>query len=428
MTELTAQDFRLHNGINVFVFPTAKFKTTTVRLYLHHPLSAETVTRTALYPNVLRRGTRRLPSTRELARELESLYGTRAGTEVNKRGDDQLVTFNLEFIDDEFVPGGGKLLSQALRLLRELVTDPVRDGDGFRPDYVDKEREALRREIEGLINDKGAYAAFRCIEETLGDDPYALLSDGRVADLAEITPEGLLAYYQRALRTAPADLYVVGDVHPDAIHRLLDDVFDFPRQGEQERPHTRLATGNGRARRVVERQPVTQAKLVLTAVTGTSNRDPMIHALSVYNGVLGGYPHSKLFRNVREAASLAYYASSGVERTKGLLQVQSGIDVDKFEPALDIIEAQFRSILHGDISDEELEFTQRAICSRLAMAGDTAGQIIAQHFDGLLGGQSLTPTQEIAAIQGVTRDDIVAVAERIKLETIYLLTGEEAAH
>jgi hypothetical protein len=86
LTELTAQEFRLHNGINVFVFPTAKFKTTTVRLYLHHPLAAETVTRTALYPNVLRRGTRRLPSTRELARELESLYGTRRHRGQQARG------------------------------------------------------------------------------------------------------------------------------------------------------------------------------------------------------------------------------------------------------------------------------------------------------------------------------------------------------
>jgi len=29
----------------------------------------------------------------------------------------------------------------------------------------------------------------------------------------------------------------------------------------------------------------------------------------VYNGILGGDPHSKLFRNVREKASLAYFAS-----------------------------------------------------------------------------------------------------------------------
>lgn len=428
MAQLTAQEFRLPNGINVFVFATPKFKTTSVRLYLHHPLGAATVTPTALYPNLLRRGTRRLPSAQALARELESLYGARAGTEVGKRGDDQIVTFSFEFIDDQFVPGGGKLLSQALRLLRELVADPLRDDDGFRADYVTSEKESLRREIEGLINDKGSYAAFRAVEETLGDDPYALLSVGRVNDLDAITPASLLAYYQHSLATAPADLYVVGDVNADALQRLLEETLDYPRRDPAQRPATQLARGDGKARRVIERQPVSQAKLVLACVTGTNNSDPLIHALTVYNGILGGYPHSKLFRNVREAASLAYYASSGIERTKGLLLVQSGIEMDKYEPALAIMEEQFRSILQGDISDDEIEFTQRAICSRLAMAGDTHGQIIAQHFDGLLSGRSLTPEQEMAAISAVTRDDIVAVAERVKLETVYLLTGEEGGH
>ncbi len=63
----------------------------------------------------------------------------------------------------------------------------------------------------------------------------------------------------------------------------------------------------------------------------------------MYNGVLGGYPHSKLFTNVREKASLAYYASSRFDGHKGILTIQSGIEMANYEKAVDIIRKQLDS-------------------------------------------------------------------------------------
>lgn len=424
MPELGFVHFELPNGLDAYVYPTGKFKTTVVRLFLHHQLNEAEVTLNALYPNVLRRGTRRLPTTRDLARQLEEYYGARASVDVARRGDDQIVSVGFDAIDDYFVPGGGRLLYEGLRLLSDLVADPLVKDGAFKPEYVEGEKEVLRRDIESLMNDKAAYAAWRCLEETLRGDPYALFPAGRLEDLPSITPHGLYEHYRRSLATAPADLYIVGDVNPDAVRRTIEEVLAIPRQTAAPRPQTTVRRGEGAERVIREPHEVSQAKLVMASLTGISASDPRYHALLVYNGVLGGFSHSKLFRNVRERASLCYYATSGIERAKGILLIQSGIETARFEEVVAIIRAQLRAIAGGDVSDDELTFTKRALLARLRMVDDSPGQIISQHLDGLISGRPLTVAEEMAAIEGVTRDDVVAIAQEIKLETIYLLRPE----
>ena len=85
---------------------------------------------------------------------------------------------------------------------------------------------------------------------------------------------------------------------------------------------------------------VTQGKLCLGCRTNTAPDSDDYPALIVYNGILGGGIHSKLFRNVREKASLAYYAYSMLEKFKGLMVISCGIDISNKQKALEIIEEQ----------------------------------------------------------------------------------------
>ena len=69
----------------------------------------------------------------------------------------------------------------------------------------------------------------------------------------------------------------------------------------------------------------------------------------VFNGLFGGFPHSKLFLNVREKHSLAYYASSSVEPFRGLLTVQTGIDGKNREKVLRLVNDQLKEIAEQKI-------------------------------------------------------------------------------
>src|SRR5690606_37284817 len=112
------------------------------------------------------------------------------------------------------------------------------------------------------------------------------------------------------------------------------------------------------AKRVEEALDVSQGKLNIGLALPVLASDDDYPAALVYNGILGGFPHSKLFVNVREKASLAYYASSRYDGWKGYAMIQSGIDVRNRDKALSIIEEQLAELAGGRITDAELAQTK----------------------------------------------------------------------
>src|SRR5688572_25356544 len=149
-------------GVRLWVLSDRRFKNVAVRGWLHRPLD-DKATQTALLPAVLRRGCRRQPTQARIAAFLENLYGASYGADVGKSGERHLLSFWLDLVNDRFVPRGGKVMAEGVRFLSRLLTQPVRQGRGLNRDYVDGEKENLRRGIEALVNDRGAYAYERCI-------------------------------------------------------------------------------------------------------------------------------------------------------------------------------------------------------------------------------------------------------------------------
>ena len=104
---------------------------------------------------------------------------------------------------------------------------------------------------------------------------------------------------------------------------------------------------------------MTQGKLAMGFRTGgVTCWEEEYPAMAMCNAVFGGTTLSKLFMNVREKLSLCYYASSTLEKMKGLLLVSSGTEFDKYDTARKEILAQLESIRRGEIEDWELEGTR----------------------------------------------------------------------
>jgi len=174
-----------------------------------------------------------------------------------------------------------------------------------------------------------------------------------------------------------------------------------------------------------EMMTVNQAKMVLGFRTYIPYNDKLFCALQVYSGVLGGFPHSKLFMKVREEAGLAYYIHTRLERHKGLMLISAGINAADRQSVHGIIEAQMNEMLNGKITDAELENTKRGLVNQLLSRQDNPSQLIAFHLDGVVGGMDYSFDQLIRGIEATDIDQIKAVAKRITLDTAYLLKPRE---
>ena len=99
---MSYKEEQIKEGIKLHCIKTEKFKTNLLSVFLTIPLSRENVTYNALIPAVLRRGTANLKSQEEISIELENMYGATFDCGVEKTGDNQILKFYLEMVNDEF--------------------------------------------------------------------------------------------------------------------------------------------------------------------------------------------------------------------------------------------------------------------------------------------------------------------------------------
>jgi predicted Zn-dependent peptidase len=415
------------DGVGIHVLPTNKFKTTTILIHIQLPLKEELVTKGALLPNVLQRGTERYPNPAQLQRHLDSLYGAIFNAGVMKRGEKQIIQFYLEVANEKFLADSRPLLEDGIRFLGEVLMQPLLENGVFAKKVVELEKEALSKRIEGLIDDKMRYASQRLTEEMCKDEPYRLLAYGIREQIPQITPEELYDFYKEMLSAYPVDTYVIGDVKPDEVTAMVQKYIPFKQAGVERLAPTPYKKEVAKENVVTEEMNVAQGKLNIGMRTQIGYADEEYVHLMMYNGVLGGFPHSKLFMNVREAASLAYYATSQLETHKGLCMIMSGIETANYDKALAIIKEQLEMMKQGKISDVELSQTKATLSNQLRETRDSAAAIASMDYNGRLAGRRRSLEEILEGIERTTKEDIARVAQKVEIDTIYFLRGKEEA-
>lgn len=424
LTEIAFQTSQV-NGMNVHILPTAKFKTTTIVTMIEQALSEENVTKTALLAMVMKRATARFPETKQLREHLDFLYGAIFDVDVMKKGERQILQIYMEVPNEKYLSQESSLLEQAIQFVGDMLARPRVENGAFLEKFVNQEKETLRKRIESLIDDKMKYANQRVTEEMCKGEPFSLLVQGRVKDLPAISGQELYRYFQEITSANPIHMFVVGDVEPHTVVEAIQ------KQVPLERPAVKpLTIGQTQkqvqdVREVVERLEVNQAKLNIGCRTNITYKDDDYPALLLYNGVLGGFPHSKLFVNVREKASLAYYAVSRLESHKGILMMMSGIDANNYQRAVEIIRQQLDLMRQGSITEEEMSQTKATLSNQFRELLDSARMMIDFTFNGVLSGRKRQLDELLGQINSVTVEDIKRVAEKVKMDTIYLLRDKK---
>ncbi|MEF2095547.1 pitrilysin family protein [Bacillus sp. CFBP9009] len=412
------------SGYKLHVVRTDKYKTNTLVLKMKAPLTKEDVTYRALLPYVLQSNTSKYPTTPELRSYLDDLYGAGFYVDVAKKGEYQILSFTIDIVNEKFLSDSTPLLEKAFGLLSEVIFNPKKNGEAFDSKTVSNEIRSLKQRIQSISDDKMRYSAIRLVEEMCKNEPYALDASGNLQDLETITPESLFAYYKKVLAEDEIDLYVIGDIDESEVQALADKYVSL-----QERVPVRLPGKMGKVvekeKEIIENSDVKQGKLNIGYRTQVAYGDPDYYALQLFNGIFGGFSHSKLFINVREKASLAYYAASRLESHKGLLMVMAGIENANYKQALDIIHAQMKEMKQGNFSEEELAQTKAVVKNQLLETIDVSRGLVEILYHNVVSGQDISLDEWFANTERTTKEEIIAVGQKIQLDTIYFLTEEE---
>lgn len=377
----------------------------------------------ALLPDVLLRGCRMCPDMGKIAAWLDQRYGAGIQAMVRKKGEIQDIGFFLDYIDERFVNPEEDLTGDICALLASFLLEPVTENGVFRRDFVDGEKINLINTIMAQINDKRTYASIRLRQEMFRDEAYGVSKNGEKVQVETITPETLYAHYRYVLAHSRIELVFAG--RTDTIHLtecLRNALKDLPR-GEIDPVGTVQGTMPESVHEVTETMDITQGNLVMGFRTGITAADQEYPALLLFNTVFGGGITSKLFLHVRERLSLCYYASSGIDRVKGVMVVSSGVDTAKYEQARTEIMRQLEACRSGEITEEEISTARSALCSSLRSSGDSLGRMEDFCLGQEICGYSYTPEELEQALCKVTLDDMKQAARKLRLDTVFFLKG-----
>lgn len=412
-------------GVRLHAMQTDKFKTACFSVNFLRPHSAHDTALDALLPSVLLRGTERYPDIRSISMRLDDLYGATFGTLVRLKGEVKTTGFYADFIEDGFLPAGEGVFAPVLEFLKEVLYHPLLENGCFTAANVEGEKQNLINAIESSLNDKRTYAALRLRALMCEGEAYAVPRLGRAQDVAAITPEELTRHWREVLSGSQTEIFYAGRRAPEEVAAAFRSVF----AGQEPTHIAPVATvphpAPVQVREITERMDVTQGKLAIGLHTGILGTDADYPALMLLNAVFGSGMTSKLFVNVREKLSLCYYASSAVEKYKGLMLVSSGIEFDKYETAKTAILGELEACRRGEISEAELESARRGILSALRAALDVPARLDDYYIgNAIAGGDSVEAL--IEKITRLSKDDLVRAAQRIRTDTVFFLEGVEA--
>lgn len=392
---------------------TNKFKTNLCALFITVPLNKETVTKNALLVSVLRRGTKKLNTQEDIAKKLEGMYGAGFNCGVDKIGNYQTLKFYLETIDNSYTFEKENLLQDGVDLLLEIVFDPLIENGTFKKEYVEQEKENLAKIISSRQDNKTLYAKDRCIEEMFENEPYSLYKYGMLDKIKELNETNLYKYYQELIKNSKIDLYISGE--------NIDDVKLPDIKSSKLNNITIKHNAHTKPKVVKENLDVTQGKLIIGLNTPEENKA----VVSMYNTILGGGANSKLFQNVREKASLAYSASSSYIRRQNTILIRTGIEIENYDKALEIIKKQLQEMKNGNITDDEFNAAKELIISSVNLIPESAEDMIAYYFDQRIFGDDLKITEYEEKLKNVTKEQVIEVAQKVSIDTIYFLKKGE---
>ena len=413
----------IKKGIKLHVLETDKFKTNLIAVFLSKKLDRENVTKNALISMLLRRGSKNITIQEEISKKMEELYGASFDCGLDKTGDNQVLKFYVETVNDKYLPKHDEnILKIAIQSLFDIVFNPYVEDGGFKKEYVEQEKNTLEKRINGKKDNKSIYAINRCIEEMYKDKPYGLYRYGYVEDLNKIDEKGLYEYYKDLINSCKIDIFISGNSDDD-IEKMIEN--DDNIKGLKEREAQYVVPNiekedNIEEKTVDEAMEVSQGKLVLGLNVNIDNDEEKYIAL-MYNNIFGGSANSKLFQNVREKAHLAYVASSNYYRYKNIIILNSGIEISNYEKALKLIKEQIEEMKNGNFTEEEIENSKKGIIAAIKTISDEQDTGITYYFGQELSKANVSEEEYIKKIENITKEDIVNLANKVKVNTIYFL-------
>lgn len=417
----------IKEGIKVHLIKNDNFKTDFTVVFLTIPLEKENITKNALIPAILRSGSHKYETYQKISEELEMLYGASFDCGIDKTGDNLVLKFYIESINDNYLPQINNNLEKVLEILLDIIFDPKVTNDEFEAEYIEIEKRNLEMIIKAQKDDKDQYTYDRCINIMYNNSGYGLSKYGNLEDLQAINSHNLYEQYKQLIDNAKIDIIISGDYEEEKIlnyvetNELIKKLNPRKEKININKYSTEIKDKKDKANEINEELDIVQGKLVIGLDILPNELGDFRFISILYNAIFGNGVSSKLFQIVREKESLAYTAKSEYIAQKNNIFIRCGIECQNYEKATELIKKLLEDMKNGEFSEEDITKAKDYILAGVDAINEEQDSQILFLFGQELTKMPLTIEEHKNNIQKVTKEQIVEFANKIQLNTIYFL-------
>lgn len=399
---------------------TDKFKTISVKVIFRSPIVKELITIRNVLSDLFMQSTKKYSSKRELTIKAQDLYAADVSTSNGRLGNYITTSFHLNVLNDKYTEKDN--FKAAVEFLGEIIFNPDVVDKKFNSEKIDIVKTNCRSTLNSLKEDSANYSLIRMFEEFDNESPVSYRLAGYLEDLESITGESLYNYYTNMLSSDLVDIFVLGEFEEETVIKLFREVFKLRTFKKLRVPYLLPDKSVRKKREFNEKQENFQSKLSIACRCNDLSDYERNYVLTLYNIILGGGSDSKLFKEVREENSLCYTIYSVPNKLDRLLIIQAGIDKDNYDKTIKLIEKNLDDMRKGKFDEGDISIAREYFLTALEEVMESSDRIIDNYLMmELIGTDTIEKKKEM--IEKVTKDEIVTVAKKIKLDTVFLLEG-----
>lgn len=412
------------NSYNIHTIKTDRFKTVHMEIIFRKNIVKEELVNYAFLVDMLMESSKNYPKRKDVITKLEELYKLVVYGTTVKTGNVLNSNFMADFIDPKFIDEED-YLENVIKFIFEMLMNPNATNEEFDLKEFNFVKERLKREIKSIDENPFKSSMRKAIEAMDKSSVTAFPLMGSVEELDDITPSSLYKYYKKLFKDNTCDIFIIGDVDCDNIVSLIQKYFKHRYINTNK---LLLRVDNKFKKKVTTKEDVSenlQANLVMIYNIGELPEVERHVTMQVFNYIFGsGGLTSKLYKRIREENSLCYNISTLYLKYDELLVIHISLDTANVKRAVSMVKKCLKEMQTGDFLDSDLEDAKKSISLALDLTSDNNSSLLNNYvfheFDNL----PLIDERK-KSLAKLTKEDVVNVSKKLKLNTIYVLKGKE---
>lgn len=413
---------------------TDKFTQSLFGILFLETLSKEQLAEKELLARLMVKSTKTCPSEKDFSNHLKELYDISLTSGLNIFGRTSVFNVKASFINENYVYDKTNLFESVVETIRDTILKPgfLVYNDSMIKEVDEKkfkrEKSLLLDAIKSLYNNKVSYAIKELRSKMYENEDYGMAFESLEPNVEKSTKESLLETYEHLLKLNKLIFYV-GNLAFDDVLQVVKQKFVF----NQPSPKEQLVFINKNSNQTITEKEIIVPKNITQSVLAIGYRSEIVvdeelfEACNIFSYMLGGFFNSSLFQVIREEHSLAYYIASLYDARDGDIIIYGGINKKNYAKTLHLIMNIIGKYQQGDFTEEDeerLEMAKMSLAKTIYESEDEINGVLSKILNHVFGQRQYTNEEKIARINQVTLDDVQIAAQKLQLDTIYLLQGE----